>query len=180
MKHFNEKHLAIVDQQSYKIMKNAGINKRYTRDDLVSTGMEALLKAYETYDPSKDIPFEPYAANKVRFAMLDEMKLFQRYCYMDFENLPEEPAGQWDEKRAINILNGNSYDWESEESEFKESLYRALDTLTDDEMHLVELRLGLNGYEKMKLRELSSIMHISNEAVNKRVHRIFDKLKKCA
>lgn len=54
----------------------------------------------------------------------------------------------------------------------------ALDTLTAEELHLVEQRFGLNGYKRMKLRELSSIMNISNEAVNKRVKRIVQHIEK--
>ena len=164
MKPLSENHLAIVDQQSYKIMKNASSHRKYTRDDLVCAGMEALVNACETYDPSMNIPFEPYAARMVHYAMLDETKHFKNYYYLDDEDFSENPNTNWD----------------CENAERFDSLYHALDTLTDDEMHLVELRLGLNGNEKMKLRELSSIMHISNEAVNKRVKRIVGKLQKCA
>ena len=159
---FKSEHLAIVYQQSNAIMKNAGSNRRFTQADLDSAGMEALVMAYESYDPSSGIPFESYAALMVHYAMLSEKKLFNNY----------------------NLVIGEEFadlaDTDHDDIDMNEYLYRALDTLTAEELHLVEQRFGLNGYKRMKLRELSSIMNISNEAVNKRVKRIVGKLQKCA
>ncbi len=43
-------------------------------DDLVSSGMEGLLRAADAYDPARNDRFEPYAERRIRGAMLDELR----------------------------------------------------------------------------------------------------------
>lgn len=44
------------------------------RDDLISAGIMGLIKAVETFDPSREIMFETYANHKIRGAILDDLR----------------------------------------------------------------------------------------------------------
>lgn len=61
-------HLGIVRFQARQVARQLG---RYAaEDELVSVGSEALVLAARSHDPTR-APFEPYAMQKVRWAMLD-------------------------------------------------------------------------------------------------------------
>jgi RNA polymerase sigma factor for flagellar operon FliA len=45
-----------------------------SREDLVSAGMAALATAAKAYDPSRGIPFGSFATNRIRGAVLDELR----------------------------------------------------------------------------------------------------------
>ena len=44
------------------------------RDDLTSAGLVALVKAGQSYDPERGVPFARYAATRIRGAVLDELR----------------------------------------------------------------------------------------------------------
>jgi len=44
------------------------------RDDLTSAGMMALVQASKSYDASRGVPFDRYAARRIRGAILDELR----------------------------------------------------------------------------------------------------------
>ena len=45
-----------------------------SRDDLTSAGLTALVQAAQAYDAERGVPFERYAATRVRGAILDELR----------------------------------------------------------------------------------------------------------
>jgi RNA polymerase sigma factor for flagellar operon FliA len=45
------------------------------RDDLMSAGMLALVLSARSFDPSRGVPFGPYAAIRIRGALADELRL---------------------------------------------------------------------------------------------------------
>lgn len=49
------------------------------RDDLASAGVVGLIDAIDRYDPGRRVPFEAYAATRVRGAVLDEMRQLDVY-----------------------------------------------------------------------------------------------------
>ncbi len=44
------------------------------RDDLQSAGLTALVKAARAFDPDRGVPFTGYAVNRIRGAILDELR----------------------------------------------------------------------------------------------------------
>jgi RNA polymerase sigma factor for flagellar operon FliA len=44
------------------------------RDDLTSAGLTALVQAAQAYDDSRGVPFDRYAATRIRGAVLDELR----------------------------------------------------------------------------------------------------------
>lgn len=45
-----------------------------SRDDLTSAGLTALVQAAQAFDSSRGVPFERYAATRIRGAILDELR----------------------------------------------------------------------------------------------------------
>jgi RNA polymerase sigma factor for flagellar operon FliA len=45
-----------------------------TRDELTSAGLEALVRASRSFDASRGVPFNKFAANRIRGAILDELR----------------------------------------------------------------------------------------------------------
>ena len=58
----------IADRVGYSLPRSVD------RQDLVSCGILGLIKAVETFDPTKDIKFETFASHKIRGAILDELR----------------------------------------------------------------------------------------------------------
>lgn len=58
------------------VMKTISIpaNSILTRDDLISSGIIGLIDAIEKYDPSRGVKFEIYAVQRIRGAILDELR----------------------------------------------------------------------------------------------------------
>jgi RNA polymerase sigma factor for flagellar operon FliA len=44
------------------------------RDDLTSAGLTALVQAAQAFDPERGVPFERYAATRIRGAIVDELR----------------------------------------------------------------------------------------------------------
>ena len=44
------------------------------RDDLTSAGLAALVQAAQAFDPERGVPFNRYAATRIRGAIVDELR----------------------------------------------------------------------------------------------------------
>ncbi len=67
-----EKYTPLVVQIAYSVYKN--VPKSVSVDDLISSGNLGLMDAIEKYDPSKGVKFKSYAQNRIRGAILDELR----------------------------------------------------------------------------------------------------------
>jgi RNA polymerase sigma factor for flagellar operon FliA len=65
-------HLGLVDQVVSRV--SARFPRHVDRDELRSAGMLGLVEAARRYDPSTEVPFERYAAIRVRGAILDSTR----------------------------------------------------------------------------------------------------------
>ncbi|HVM63581.1 MAG TPA: sigma-70 family RNA polymerase sigma factor [Acidimicrobiales bacterium] len=65
-------HLELVHKMVSQITTRVPAHVR--RDDLVSAGMAGLVLAARHFDPSRGVPFERYAATRVRGALIDELR----------------------------------------------------------------------------------------------------------
>ena len=65
-------HLAVVGYQVNALMSR--LPPHVMRDDLVSAGNLALLRAARSYDPDTGVPFARWAALRIRGALLDELR----------------------------------------------------------------------------------------------------------
>jgi RNA polymerase sigma factor for flagellar operon FliA len=66
------KHMALVGHIVRETM--ARVPSHVDRDDLSSAGLTALVQSAHAYDPSRGVPFNRYAATRVRGAIVDELR----------------------------------------------------------------------------------------------------------
>lgn len=67
-----ERHLALVHHFAGRMKPRTG--GAVEREDLVSAGVLGLMKAVSCYDPGRGFRFSTFAAQRIRGAMLDEMR----------------------------------------------------------------------------------------------------------
>jgi RNA polymerase sigma factor FliA len=65
-------HVALVDHIVRETMGR--VPHHVDRDDLNSAGLVALVTSSRAYDPSRGIPFDKYAAKRIRGALMDELR----------------------------------------------------------------------------------------------------------
>ena len=157
-----EQHLNLVYRLGTSLMKKNN-NPRLELNDLTDTGYAALLNACEHFDESMGVPFEHYASRTIRRAMIKHIK----------ENVSCKIV-TLDEAISLDC---SCCDWSAENNYLLELLKEAMNTLTLSERQLVESRFGFDNKE-LKLRELGAQMNISLQAVDKKLKRIYIKLRR--
>lgn len=133
-------------------------------DYLIEVGNKALAKASDSYDPSRDIPFENLATVSVRNAMIKKVKKL---------NAEKTEREDLDDDKYYSML---LCDWSDYESLTYETLDEALSMLTDKDHKLLSLYFGLDG-RAYKLTELSAMYNVSFQAISKQIKSIMGKLR---
>lgn len=67
-----EVHMPVVSQVVGRLLVR--LPAQVDRDDLMSAGHMALVQAAQAFDPSRGVPFEPFARVRVRGAVIDELR----------------------------------------------------------------------------------------------------------
>jgi len=67
-----KRHLPLVNYAVSEIATK--VPRHVSREDLVSAGMLGLAQAARSFDPERGIGFERYASNRIRGALLDELR----------------------------------------------------------------------------------------------------------
>jgi len=178
--HLVEKHLYLVDQLAKSFMNKFESNNRLCEGDMHSVGYEALVLATRTYDLNEGKPFVSYARTVIDNAMKGEL----------LDLFPVDLKSSWDkndfhysetfDSRVFEDATADKHsnwlcNWEEERQNLLDSLSEAFKRLTPQELSLIEARFGFNGQE-MKLVDLGNQLHISHQAVDKRLHNILNKL----
>ncbi|MEE0776510.1 MAG: RNA polymerase sporulation sigma factor SigE [Bacillota bacterium] len=150
-------------------------------EDLVSIGTIGLIKAVNTFDPSKKIKLATYASRCIE----NEILMFlRRSCKTKGEISFDEPLNvDWDgNELLLSDIMGTDPDLCSrglEEEVDKALLHMAMEKLTDRERVIVELRYGLNdeGNEKTQ-KEVADVLGISQSYISRLEKRIIKRLRK--
>lgn len=149
-------------------------------EDLVSIGTIGLIKAINTFNPSKNIKLATYASRCIE----NEILMFlRRNNKIKTEISIDEPLNiDWDGNELLlsDILGtDNDIIHRSIEDEVdKELLNTALKKLSIREKRIMELRFGLsNGVEKTQ-KEVADMLGISQSYISRLEKRIISRLKK--
>lgn len=178
--HLVVSNLYLVDQLAKTFMNKFESNNRLCDGDMHSVGYEALVHASRTYNPNDSKSFKSYAWTVIENAMKNELRdLFpvdlktswqkDSFCYSE----------TFDDKALISSFSDkrNSWlcNWEDDQKDLLEALAMAFNRLNPKDRSLIEDRYGFNGKE-MKLIDLGDKHHVSHQAVDKKLHRILNKL----
>lgn len=149
-------------------------------EDLVSIGTIGLIKAVNTFDPSKKIKLATYASRCIENEILMYLR---RNNKTRAEVSFDEPLNiDWDGNELLlsDVLgseNDSTYKYVEEEID-KNLLNSAMEHLTDREKIIVQLRFGLRDGSEKTQKEVADLLGISQSYISRLEKRIIKKLKK--
>ena len=149
-------------------------------EDLVSIGTIGLIKAVNTFCPSKNIKLATYASRCIE----NEILMFLRKSSQYKNELSfDEPLNiDWDGNELLlsdilgtdeNIVNGGI-----ENEAEKSVLLEALERLPEREREIMKMRFGINTGREMTQKEVADLIGISQSYISRLEKRIIKKLKK--
>ena len=151
-------------------------------EDLISIGTIGLIKAINTFNPTKNIKLATYASRCIENEILMYLR---RNNKTRMEVSIDEPLNvDWDgNELLLSDILGTDEDiiYGDIETEVEKSLLqRAVEKLSDRERTIVELRFGLknpNG-EEMTQKEVADLLGISQSYISRLEKKIMKRLKK--
>lgn len=159
-----------------KKFESSGINV----EDLTSIGSLGLIKAVNSFKPSKQIKFATYASRCIE----NEILMFLRKQCNKNVDLSIDDALSVDsdgnELNLIDILYTDEYEVSKniEDESEKQLLWRSIDSLNSREREIILMRFGLNGRAEKTQKEVADEIGISQSYISRLEKRIFKKLKK--
>ena len=149
-------------------------------DDLTSIGSLGLIKAVNSFIPSKNIKFATYASRCVE----NEILMFLRKQSNRNVDISIDDAltvdSDGNELNLIDILYTDEYEVSKniEEESEKQVLWKSIDSLPKRERDIILMRFGLNGIQEKTQKEVADEIGISQSYISRLEKRIFKKLKK--
>jgi len=170
-----ERNLRLVVYISRKF-ENTGIGI----EDLVSIGTIGLIKAVNTFDPTKKIKLATYASRCIENEILMYLR---RNNKTRSEVSFDEPLNiDWDgNELLLSDVLGTDNDIISrpiEEEVDRHLLFQAMSSLTEREKMIMELRFGMGGIEEKTQKEVADRLGISQSYISRLEKRIIRRLRK--
>ncbi|NLS45554.1 MAG: RNA polymerase sporulation sigma factor SigE [Firmicutes bacterium] len=149
-------------------------------EDLISIGTIGLIKAVNTFDPSKKIKLATYASRCIENEILMYLR---RNNKIRLEVSFDEPLNvDWDgNELLLSDVMGTDSDivYRSiEEQVDKALLDDAMQRLSTREKKIVELRFGLSGETEKTQKEVADLLGISQSYISRLEKRIIRKLRR--
>lgn len=148
-------------------------------EDLVSIGAIGLIKAVNTFDPTKNIKLATYASRCIENEILMYLR---RYSRIRTEVSLDEPLNtDWDGNELLlsDVIGVESDIVRRIEAEVdRTSLMMAMDRLTDREQRIVRLRYGLHTGRAKTQKEVADLLGISQSYISRLEKRIIQKLRR--
>lgn len=161
----------------------AHIAKKYEsiddlNEDLISIGTLGLIKAVDSYSPSKEVKLATYAAKCIENEILMALRSSSKYAknVSLFETIGVDKDGS--EITLIDVIPSNEEDYSLslEKNKNIKDLLIFLQVLDDRELKIISLRYGLNGEKEHTQREIAKMYKISRSYVSRIEKRALTKL----
>mgnify|MGYP000863202826 CR=1 FL=1 len=149
-------------------------------EDLTSIGTIGLIKAINTYNPSRNIKLATYASRCIE----NEILMFLRKnSKLRTEVSIDEPLNvDWDGNELLlsDILgtDGDLIQRNLEDEIDRELLNTAMSKLSRREKKIMEMRFGLNNQKEKTQKEVADMLGISQSYISRLEKRILSRLKK--
>jgi len=149
-------------------------------EDLISIGTIGLIKAVNTFDPSKRIKLATYASKCIENEILMFLRRNQK---VRAEVSFDEPLNvDWDGNELLlsDVLGteGDLVCRPLEEEVDRVLLHRAMDLLAGRERRIMELRFGLVDGRERTQKEVADLLGISQSYISRLEKRILRRLRK--
>ena len=149
-------------------------------EDLISIGTIGLIKAVETYNPSKNIKLATYASRCIENEIL--MYLRKNANRRSEVSLDEPLNTDWDGNELLlsDVLGteGDSIEKPLEDDVDRDLLFTAITKLSERERTIITMRFGLDGKRERTQKEVADQLGISQSYISRLEKRIIDRLKK--
>ena len=159
-----------------KRFENTGIGL----EDLISLGTIGLIKAINTFNPTKNIKLATYASRCIENEILMYLR---KYSNVKTEVSLDEPLNtDWDgNELLLSDVLGTEDDAVSrplEDDADRKMLRESIATLNPRERRIIELRFGLKGSREYTQKEVAEIMGISQSYISRLEKRTISRLQK--
>ena len=148
--------------------------------DLVSVGAIGLMKAVNSFDPTKNIKLATFASRCIENEILMYLrKIVRRQCEVSLDE-PINVDVEGNELLLSDIV-GTEPDQISKDLERKaeiEELYKSFSTLSKREFEIIKMRYGLLDSEEMTQKEIADMMGISQSYISRIEKKVLGKLRK--
>lgn len=144
-------------------------SSRIDHDDLISIGTVGLIKAVETFQPTKGTKFATYAARCIQNEILMQLRALKKTRKDISLNSPIGTDKEGNEITISDILGSDADETEEAVSKKMEirSMLKLLDVLDARERRVVELRFGLVDGEEWTQNEVADQLGISRSYVSR-------------
>ena len=149
-------------------------------DDLTSIGSLGLIKAVNSFIPSKNIKFATYASRCVENEILMYLR---KQSNRNVDVSIDDALSVDSDGNELNLIDVRyTYGYEvskniEQESE-KQVLWQSINSLTGREREIILMRFGLNGNSEKTQKEVADEIGISQSYISRLEKRIFKKLRK--
>ena len=148
-------------------------------EDLVSIGTIGLIKAINTFNPTKNIKLATYASRCIENEIL---MYIRKHSSERAEISIDEPLNtDWDGNELLlsDILSSDDdrISFEIEQYEERQRVRRAVYGLDAREREIIELRYGLNGKRELTQKEVADKLGISQSYISRLEKKIIARLK---
>lgn len=156
--------------------ESTGINL----EDLISIGTIGLIKAVNTYDPTKNIKLATYASRCIENEILMHLrKASARRTEVSFD----EPLNiDWDgNELLLSDILGTEADIimrPLEDAAERELLNNAIEKLPEREREIIIMRFGIGGTPERTQKEVADLMGISQSYISRLEKRIISRLRR--
>lgn len=149
-------------------------------EDLISIGTIGLIKAINTFNPTKNIKLATYASRCIENEIL--MHLRKNANRRGEVSLDEPLNTDWDGNELLlsDVLGteGDSIEKPLEDDVDRDLLFTAITKLSERERTIITLRFGLDGRRERTQKEVADQLGISQSYISRLEKRIIDRLKK--
>lgn len=149
-------------------------------EDLISIGTIGLIKAVNTFCPTKNIKLATYASRCIE----NEILMYLRKTNtMKLEVSIDEPLNiDWDgNELLLSDILGSEPDIVNrgiENEDERNLLYATIEKLSKREKMIMQMRFGIGGEKEHTQKEVADILGISQSYISRLEKRIIEKLKK--
>ena len=149
-------------------------------EDLVSIGTIGLIKAVNTFRPSKKIKLATYASRCIENEIL--MYLRKTASRKNEMSIDEPLNVDWDGNELLlsDVLGSDSdcVNRNIEQQDEKRRILKLVEMLSDRERQIMTMRFGLFGSKEYTQKQVADMMGISQSYISRLEKRIVQKLKK--
>ena len=156
-------------------------NVDYDKKDLVSIGNIGLIKAVNTYDPSKGIKFSVYASRCVENEILMFLKKRNRKSETNVDSL-EDISFQGKDGKNLKLedklSDSSDFTMDYENAQINEIIRQLVEGLPEKDREIIKLRFGFYDDKVYSQKQIAKKIHFSRSQVSRIISKNVEILRK--